>query len=455
MTTERDRMLDKTARSYFAKFRPIHLAIFTVVFAYIATTGLGAALIATAPGQQALVDFMYPEAVPLSWMTTIGTPLYWSVLLSLVVVVPTIALLTERICRRAAPTVRIPDSPRWIPLGIAGLLSAFCIYKLAMAGGLTAHELWDRSVCFSEKMERRAELFGLLGNRYYSFCYSSLPVLASFLLAKYILYKDRIAGIGFVSLSILLTWFYVAMIMKAPLIIYIGVVAVTLILCGVGFLRTAAIAAPLIAVAYIALSVLQFCNHQKASWDVDLHGNASADKAKTLVYKAVYMTRAVTFRMASSFPYYLQEFSDPKERCGLELPPLPAIPRQTCFPPTKVFGLMYPSVTYVKGYAPAPVNVSAYSELGISYSFIAMILTGILIGMISFFANGRNPLSISLGVVACLFSYYVTQVSLTGSIFDSYGLVWLLLPVGLIVLINSAQEYFRSGGSKDLQTTPS
>jgi hypothetical protein len=246
------------------------------------------------------------------------------------------------------------------------------------------------------------------------------------------------------------------MIMKAPLLIYIGVIALTLILCGVGILRTTAIAVPLIGVAYIALSVLQFCNQQKPSWDVDLHkSTTSQGETKTPVYKAFYMTRAVSFRMAASFPYYLQEFSDPNERCGLEVPPLRLIPPQTCFPPTKIFSLMYPSVTYVKGYAPAPLNVSAYSELGIGYSFIAMIVAGILIGTISFFANGRNPLSISLGVAVCLFSYYVTQVSLTGSIFDSYGLVWLLFPVGLIVIITSAQQYFFSGGSKDLRTKPS
>lgn len=420
------------------KFRPVHLALFVLVAAYLATTGVGAAIIPTSFGHQQLAAFMYPESVPFSSLTTMGTPIYWLVLFSIIFIVPPAALATEASFRRLAPKSKSIFIPTWIPVVFAGLISAFCIYKLALAGGLTAHEVWDHGVCFEAKMQRRTELFQLLGNRYYSFCYSSLPILGSFLLAKFVLNNDRLAGATFVGISILLAWFDIAMIMKAPLIIYVGVVALTLIICGVGILRTLAMTVPVAMAIYLTLSTLQFCEHQTASWNVDV-GNArssSSQSEKTLTYKASYMTRAATFRMAASFPYYIQKFSDPTERCGLEVPPLLVfLPRQTCFPPIKIFNLMYPSIHYVQGYAPAASNVSAYSELGIGYSLIAMTLAGMIIGALSFFAHARNALSISITVATCIFSYYLTQVSLTGSILDSYGLLWMVLPLVLAITL--------------------
>lgn len=423
------------------KFRPVHLALFVLVSAYLATTGLGAAIIPTSFGQQQLAAFMYPESVPFSSLTTMGTTMYWFVLFSIILVVPPVALATEASFRRLAPESKSIFIPTWIPVVLAGLISAFCLYKLAAAGGLTAHEVWDRGACFEAKMQRRTELFQLLGNRYYSFCYSSLPILGSFLLAKFVLNNDRLAGATFVCISILLAWFDIAMIMKAPLIIYVGVVALTLIICGVGILRTLAMTVPVAMAIYLTLSTLQFCEQQTASWNVDT-GNVQSEK--TLTYKASYMTRATTFRMAASFPYYIQKFSDPKEKCGLEVPPLLVfLPRQTCFPPIKIFNLMYPSIHYVQGYAPAASNVSAYAELGIGYSLIAMTLSGMIIGALSFFAHARNALSISITVATCIFSYYLTQVSLTGSILDSYGLLWMVLPLLLVILVAKVSNAFK------------
>jgi hypothetical protein len=437
-TSESDTML---------KFRPVHLALFVLVSAYLATTGLGAAIIPTSFGQQQLAAFMYPESVPFSSLTTMGTPIYWFVLFSIILVVPPVALATEASFRRLAPESKSILIPTWIPVVLAGLISAFCLYKLAAAGGLTAHEVWDRSVYFETRMQRRTELFSLLNNHYYSFCYSSLPILGSFLLAKFVLNKDRLAGIAFVVVSVLLAWFDTATIMKAPLIIYIGTVALTLIACGVGVLRTFVMTAPIAVAVYCTLSILQFSNHETASWNVNMDAapltlQTSEDKTfsssddNTLSYKAFYMTRAAALRMAASFPYYIQKFSDPKEKCGLEIPPpLVFLPRQTCFPPIKIFNLMYPSIHYVQGYAPAASNVSAYAELGIGYSLIAMTLSGMIIGALSFFAHARNALSISITVATCIFSYYLTQVSLTGSILDSYGLLWMLLPLVLAIIL--------------------
>ncbi len=212
--------------------RPIHLALFTLIGMYTATTAIGAALFTTEFGRNQLQIFIGPEPVPFGWMTTLGSPLYWALLLSLVVIAPIVALATERTAGRFLPERIAVDIPTWVPIIISAFLVAWCIYKLATAGALSGHELWDRSITFSQKMERRAELARLLGNQYYAFVYSSLPILASFLPAKVGLQADRLALGAFFILSATLCWLDIVILMKAPIIVYVGLVALTLILSG-------------------------------------------------------------------------------------------------------------------------------------------------------------------------------------------------------------------------------
>ncbi len=124
----------------------------------------------------------------------------------------------------------------------------------------------------------------------------------------------------------------------------------------------------------------------------------------------------------------------------MELPAISPLPRRRCFAPTKIFHLMYPKINYITGFALAPVNVSGYAELGLGYALIATVICGAIIGMLAFFARGRGPLSVSVGVVACIYAYYVSQVSLIGSLVATYGLFWLLSPLVVIAVIDRLSE---------------
>lgn len=437
------------------KFRPIHIAIATLVGSYVATTGLGAALFPFQFGREQLAAFLYPEPVPFSWMITLGSPLYWTLLLSMIVLPPAAAFASEKIAARIAPSIRPIAIPTWIPLALAGAMSSYCIYKLAMAGALSAHEAWDRSVCYEGKILRRVALFDLLGTRYYSFTYSSLPILGSYLLAQGVVRKDRVALIGFWIFSALIIWFNLATMMKANAIIYIGTLGLTLVFCGFGLFRSIAIAAPAAVGMYIALSVMQFCNTQVASWEAAKPPpssttsalgdelSAARDKSSAPITQATpafltksgYMIRAATFRMAAGFPYYVQMFSDADQRCGIELPPHLGLPRQTCFGPIKIFSKMYPGVTYITGFQPGPMNVSAYGEAGLWYAIIVTIACGLIIGAVCSFAGFDGPLPITITVACSIYAYYASQVSLTSSLLDSYGLAWLLFPIGAMLII--------------------
>ena len=80
--------------------RPIDLVVTVLVTAYVATTGIGAALFPFRFGQEQLLEYLYPQPVPLEWMTTLGSPLYWMLLLAMIVVTPAAAYAAERATRR-------------------------------------------------------------------------------------------------------------------------------------------------------------------------------------------------------------------------------------------------------------------------------------------------------------------------------------------------------------------
>jgi hypothetical protein len=221
---------------------------------------------------------------------------------------------------------------------------------------------------------------------------------------------------------------------------------------------------------YAALSVMQFCDQQGTSWNRTLPmmpaptiaapSPAAAvaepsDQGKPLFNKIGYMARAALFRMSAAFPYYVQTFSDPDQRCGIVRPPLHWLPAQACFGPIKIFKEIYPDVTYATGFQPAPLNVSAFAEAGPWYALAATIICGLILGSLSALAKDASPISVSLTVACCVYAYYVSQTSLIGSLLDSYGLAWLLLPIVIMLTLAAALRarapsiYFKHAGNAD------
>jgi hypothetical protein len=446
--------------------RSIHYALAVLIGAYVVTIAIGATLLPFSFGQH---QFAALVALPLERMPTLGSPLYWFLLALMLVVAPATAMGVESYARKLLPPIR-PRIPLSLPLSLGAAMVVWCIYRLELIDALSLAPVWDRSTCYEEKIIRRMALISHLGTRYYCFIYSSLPVLGSYLLARGIKEKNRPAFLGCVILSAAVIWLDLATLMKTPALLYIGMLGLTLLLCGFGVIRSAMVVLAGCIPLYLALSVTQYCEQQVASWEVTapkVAESAQSDKPSLLPEKALpaiespappsplpaappaaseavstppslgvtskvaNMARSFLLRMSVGFPYYVQLFSDPAQRCGIERPPLSILPERPCFPPEKVFRVIYPDVTYVKGAQPAPVNLYGYAEGGLWYAVIATAIAGAIIGIISAF-GGTSPLSIAVTVAICIYSYYVSQVSLTGSIIDSYGLIWLILPLALI-----------------------
>jgi hypothetical protein len=73
-----------------------------------------------------------------------------------------------------------------------------------------------------------------------------------------------------------------------------------------------------------------------------------------------------------------------------------------------------------------------------------MMICGLTIGGLAAFSFGKKSIAgVAIGAIACLYAYYVSQSSLAGSLLDSYGLVWLLLPVMIVVAIGAFNRFGR------------
>lgn len=438
----------------FRKMRRGNLAVGVAVSAYIATSG-AAALIPFPVGQEQLGQLFFPQEVPYAWMTTLGSPTYWLLFLLTLVVLPIAAIATEKVF--ASATLSFSDEvPLWIPLVLAGAMIAFCVYRLAQAGGLSASEAWDQSLCYEEKILRRVELFRLLGNKYYSFVYSSLPIIGCYLLARGLLKREKVSLGACAALSVIVLWLDVATIQKAPALLYVLVLGLTLALSGFGLVRSAVVTIAAGGTIYLALALSQFCEVIKSpgqtlaspagpSLAVPLPGSDSSSPLGSpstadgepsesglsrVLKKAIWIVRTGVFRMAVGIPYYVQIFSDPDQRCGIVRPTFSGLlTPQPCYPATKVFAVIYPAITYTTGSQPAGVSLSGYAEGGLFYAVLATVIAGSLIGLISILARGNDPMNIATQVAGCLYAYYVTQVPLMATLLDSYGLVWLIAPL--------------------------
>jgi hypothetical protein len=173
---------------------------------------------------------------------------------------------------------------------------------------------------------------------------------------------------------------------------------------------------------------------------------------QVVVDAAVVFVRSAVFRMAASMPYYVQIFSNPDERCGIESNSLPLLPRESCYPATKVGTHVNPGE--IQAFQSAPAHIHAYAELGLGYAFAALLLGGLVLGVSWGVARkAESPLFWSAGAAVCVFAYYLTQSSLVGALSHSYGLIWYLFPLLMAVMIHAVarfvlSQFERSPGSR-------
>jgi hypothetical protein len=75
---------------------------------------------------------------------------------------------------------------------------------------------------------------------------------------------------------------------------------------------------------------------------------------------------------------------------------------------------------------PAPAHVEAYAQGGLMFAVFVTVLLGIMIAAVARLraAAGRSAVWHAFYIQSLVMLYYLTQTSIRGALWDSYGLYW-------------------------------
>jgi len=388
---------------------------------YLLTTFLGGVLISLSDGQ--VIDALGCSA-DMSVVSDFSSWRYWGLLFAPLIVPPACLLCLQRLRRvdPVAATLAPHASERVSPMALGGVYALFvgyCVTTLISAGFIANVFQWlSLQDNYLTMILRRQETLESLGSVFFGIAYITLPTLSFAALYQY----RRLRTLGwrlmflFVSASTVLI--NMELMQKAPTLLFLVFIGVALI-----ELRTL----KLRALAYIlggligALTTIQALIFESWGW---------WDSVQLLI-----------FRMASSFPFYVNIYPDQLPYSGVETG-LHLVglgePATDCF---TVFNVMYPSVTWVQGAAAAPAHMRAYSQAGLLYAFITLVLIGFILKAISELRRRVNgPISFALYVQSLVFLYYTTQTSLRESIISCYGIFWAFIGLLPLVILQCSQH---------------
>src|SRR5262245_16276211 len=440
---------------------PVVLPLLVYVLAYIGTSILGATLLLTDFGQgQAKIFLLTFDPTR---MQTFGSALYLWVLFAPLLLVPVFAAVGVRMgdAVRRLVHAKIADPSTGLLYALMVMFAGWCLYKIAITGYLIPELILDRTKNCDDRIIRRVELFAQLRYVFYAFVYAALPLVSTMFLIKGIRSGKMADFLCFFISFILIFSCCASIYMKTPFQIYFLLLLVGLLAAGLSWWKTFIIIGSLAAAVFVASSLVLDCTDYRdvattigpaapAGQTSDVKGARPATGESMrqgpserpmftpdakIIGRSLPIARNVVLRMAIAYPYYIEMFNNPAERCGVEDNRIPFLPKQTCFPASKVFSTMYPYIKHVQGQAPAAAHVSALAELGPWFSFVVMIGCGLAIGIAAQLARLCGPvLSGAMVAATAIFAYNLTQVPFVGALTYSQGFVVFLFPVALIVL---------------------
>ena len=349
------------------------------ICSYIGTTVIGAVAVLTPFGQEQAKIFL-PDFAP-ERMQTFGSPLYLALLFGPLLVVPAFVLVGLRAGNALLggfPQLKVADPSTRVLYGLMAIFAGWCLYKLAATNYLVPDVMLDQTKTCTDRIIRRVKLLAQLHYTFYAFAYAALPFVSVMFLVKGI--QDRKAAdlAGFVVSFVVIFYLYAAIYMKAPFAIYFLILLIGLLAVGLlwwkAFVAIGCLASVTLVASHIALGCTGYGEVSLPTPPVSASPApslpsppVSASPAPALPTppvsaepppalpspqppnlqlstraRVIPLVRNLVFRMALSFPYYMETFKDPTERCGIEDDRIPLIPKQACFPASKVFSAMYP-----------------------------------------------------------------------------------------------------------------
>jgi hypothetical protein len=379
------------------------LALYCAI--YVVTTLLGASLIALSNGD-ILSQLNY--GVDLRVLTDLGSLTYWSLLFA-PLIVPLLwvllfskNLVAEEIFARVLPHFRDRLTIASLLVTFTGLAS-YCILDLYWNGYLgSLLTLVSFRGDYLSIIVLRAEMISTLGSSFFGIAYIALPTLSQCALYQYAHTRSWAWQLAFIFTLLVTAFLCISTIQKSLVLIYLFFLGIGLAELKVIRWWTLGIVLTMI---ILLLTVMQ--SFFLEDWDI---------------WRSLDL---ITFRLASSYPYYVRLYPDVLPYIGIDWgshliglgePPADSL---------DVFDYMYPGITWVQGSTPAAAHIRAYAQAGPLFAVVTLALIGFLLTAIGGLRRRiKGPLTYALYMQTLVLLYYLTQTSLREAVLSCYGIFW-------------------------------
>ena len=456
--------------------RNIHPVVF--LGTYFLTTVAGNLIFASPLGRQSLAASHSSDRF-LEYYYTF-TPGYWILLLCPFVVTPIIIVATKkatgRWVRRIAET--LPEFTRTDYAIFAAACFGFVIYRFWLAD---VASVFATGVDAPSSTEARFTIRERIGYITLAPLQALLPFLTVYALVRWIRSSELFWMAFTVLNTIVLSVLLIMINMKWPvLLFYIGIVLAIFVYARKHpYIKTAAGAA-FVFVAFVVISSFVFRlaplpaepspappvrssesgAGRTASDETGARGTGAGRRPAEQFVATTKAAPAHTSsllvmalnRMAISYPYYYQVFTEEGPVCGGILAQARRNP--TCRPSKVIYARIFGSDGFEnRGTSPLAVHISGYALGGWPIALLALVVGSAMLGLFAALPLDRGSMSGTVIIVGALAAYHLSQIPGEGVVFYEHGLIWPALLVLSCVLwqrVGSAAG-LRNASAVDLQ----
>jgi hypothetical protein len=350
---------------------------------------------------------------------------YWCLLFLPYFVLPACEVLMRHLRFKSifhAKPVLDPEVHLWSYAITFCIFAAYCLVVLIQNGyGDSLLLAMQSSGDYQSLIILRSEMADKLGTNFYGLLYVGLPTASFVALFKAVKLKSWTWGTAFAISAGAIVILSLAIVQKAPLLIY--VLAIT---CGLVLLK---VLRPWMSIAggVACVALLTFLQSYFAQdWSA----------ARSALH--------IVFRLATSFPFYVGLYPSHMPYLGVNYGFGLLGWGVTLDDNLRVFDYMYPDVIYVQGASTAAAHVRAYAQGGLLCALVVLVIIGYGTAWVSRrWERELNPYSFAAQLQVLVTLYYLTQTSLRGALLESYGLRYI---VPVFVTLYCVQWTLRSAG---------
>ena len=377
---------------------------------------------------------------------------YWVLLLCPFILTPLIVAITRRV---SAPwmgrlAARVPEFRRADYAVITAAIFAFVIYRFWATDVLT---IFSSGTDFTSSVEARFAIRARIGFITLIPLQAVLPVLTIYALVRWIQSSEGFWAAFAIGNTLVLSILLIMINMKWPvLLFYIGIVLGIFVYARKHAYLKATVGAFLVFVAFVLISAFVFrvapvSDETSAVPGMKPTGDALPSRpvrdASGALSQAsehfVATTKAAPFyvpslmvialnRMAISYPYYYQVFTDEGAVCGGILAQARRGP--FCRPSHLIYARIFGADGYTeKGTSPLAVHISGYALGGWPTAVFALFAASVILGLFSALPLDYGAAVGTATVVGAQTAYHLSQIPGEGIIFYEHGLLWPALVV--------------------------